>query len=120
MARSGELTIDVEGQVYRLVLDINALIAAEDQSKQSFQVLLKGVAEMRLGAIRTLCWAALQKHHPALSLEDVGDWMQRVGIDRLISSFAALAPSTEPDSDDVKDAGVKSRPRKARAVKPAA
>lgn len=117
MARKGEVTIEVEGQTYRLVLNLNAMMAAEDATDQSFAELMEKCAKGRLSAIRTVLWAALQEHHPRMSLKDVGEWMERAGLDTLLAGLTAMSVGTVPDAADAKELGIKpARPRKARTA----
>lgn len=113
---SREVTIEVGGQPYRLVLNINAMIALENEVDQSFGDVMVQCSKGRLSAIRAALWAALQTHHPTMRLDDVGVWMDEVGLDLLIQSLQRLSGEATPDPEDANDLGIsKRRPRKARA-----
>ena len=62
----GEVTFEVEGQPYTLVLDFNALCELE---------AALGPGDDRNGprATRATLWAALQRRHDGLTLADAGD-----------------------------------------------
>jgi hypothetical protein len=57
----------------RLKLDINALVAFEDQSGKS--VMNDGLANLTVRDIRALLWAALQHEDADLTVEQVGAWV---------------------------------------------
>lgn len=71
----GEVAFEVEGKAYKLVLDFNALCEVEDA--------LNGPLEIRgpLG-IRAVIYGALRRNHPDLTLMDVGDLIETMGMDK--------------------------------------
>lgn len=118
----GGITLEVGGQSFRLVLDINALCELEEllsttERAVTFQEVLAKAATGSLRHTRALLWAALLRHHPGMTLTEVGGWIEDVGLDVLLSKFDDLAGSARPDTADAKELGVKrGRPRGARAV----
>lgn len=62
----GEVAFEVEGEAYKLVLDFNALCELE---------AALGPGDDRNGprASRATLWAAMQRHHEGLTLDDAGD-----------------------------------------------
>ena len=73
-AVKGEVAFDLDGKTYTLVLDFNALCEVED---------VLGAGEMKLAkpsAIRAIFWAALRRHHPAMTQRDAGNLIGGVGL----------------------------------------
>lgn len=117
--QTGEVSIEVEGQTFRLVLDMNALCELEAQLSTPTQPVTFNQALMKasIGSafhIRAVLWAAMREHHPEMTVKDVGKWISKVGIDRLGSELTVLAESTMPDAADTKDLALKKRPKKAQ------
>lgn len=76
----GEATFTVEGVAYKAVFSTNAFCIAENAldlgtTEIVARLLLKG----RVGDARVVLWAALQEHHPDLTLEDVGGLIDALG-----------------------------------------
>lgn len=72
----GEVAFEVEGQTYKLVLDFNALCEVEE-------VLGAGGMDLaRPKAIRAIFWAALLRHHPDVTVQDAGDLIGALGLER--------------------------------------
>jgi hypothetical protein len=72
----GEVAFEVEGRAYKLVLDFNALCEVED-------VLGKGEMDLaRPKAIRAIFWASLLRHHPDVTVQEAGDLIGALGLER--------------------------------------
>jgi hypothetical protein len=110
----GELDIDLDGQTYTLVLDIEAMCQIEDAASKTMAELVEGVLRGGIRPLRLIIWGALRRHHGALSIADVGDLMSRIGLPALMAKFNELAKSMAPEEADAK--ALKLRPRKAQAV----
>lgn len=112
-----DVTVDVGGQAYRLVLNTNVLIGLETKTGQPFGEIMALCGKGQLGAMRALYWAALATHHPGMSMEQVGEWMDQAGQVTLVEAARDLSATTHPDPSDVEELGLKpKRPRKARAA----
>lgn len=80
----GEVDFPVGDEVYTLVLDFNALCEAEGIIGD-----LTGDGSLtRLSAVRAMMWAALLRHHPDLTLSDVGDLIGKGGFDKAAEALA--------------------------------
>lgn len=80
----GEVTFKVESEEYTLRLDLNALCEVEavmstPSRTVTWQQALQMAERNSLSALRAILWAALQPHHPRISLEDTGRLIQRMG-----------------------------------------
>ena len=108
----GEVTIDVEGTAYTLALTIDAMVALEDQFSTpqklvTFQEILGLADRGSVKAMRALIWAALQRHHPTITLTDVSDLVQRAGgLAAFVQTFSALAKVSFADPKDLEALGV--------------
>jgi hypothetical protein len=69
----GDVTFEVEGVQYRMVLDFNALCDVET-------VLGEGVKMTGPTATRAVIWAGLQRHHAGLTLSTAGDLIGAMGM----------------------------------------
>jgi len=120
----GEVAMEIQGQVYTLVLSTNAMCEIEEllstpSKPVTFPEVLERVNQNSVRHIRALIWGALRAHHPTLSLVDVGNLIQEAGGLLAFSvQLQALADSTKPDLEDAAEgkSGAE-RPRKARARK---
>jgi hypothetical protein len=75
-ALKGEVGFEVEGEAYTLLLDFNALCELE-------AALAPGDDRNGPRASRATLWAALQRHHAELSLNDVGDLIAALTLPRV-------------------------------------
>ena len=120
----GEVSFQVDGTSYTLVMSINGILEVEDAASaiagqpMLFDQVGRKVAEGNVRYLRVLFWGLLRKYHRDLTLDEVGDLIDAagglIGIQRLITT--ALDASA-PDEADKKALGAdKDRPRRARAV----
>lgn len=120
----GEIRLDAGGKTYRLVLNTNAMAAAETAiSTPERDVRWDEVWEnSRQGSVRhlrALLFGLLQKWHPDLTTSDVGDLVDEIGgLGGLANVLTALAKAASPDPEDVKalpkPEAEKARPRTAQ------
>lgn len=117
MARAfPERTLEIEGQSYRLVLDINAQVLIEETKGCVFQDVVKRMLEGSRTDERLLFWAGLQRHHPDITLAKAGDLMS-AAAELPEAMMAGALQETTPDPQDTKALGMKpKRPRKAPAA----
>lgn len=110
-----ETVLTVEGKVYRLLLDINAQVLLEQQAGRddTLQTVSQRAMDGSVTAARLLFWAALQRHHPDVSLEQAGDLMSSADRSALLALGEAMHETT-PDPKDVDALGPVTRPRKAQ------
>lgn len=121
----GEVAVEIGGVEYTLVLDTNALVRLEDvfstsQKDVTFVEILERVNRNSMRHIRALVWAALQRHHPKVTMERAGDLIQEAGgILGLAEKLEGLMRSSTPDKADVAELSVSPNPQKARGDRPA-
>lgn len=115
------VVIEIEGKSYRLELTINGIVALEELLSTKDQMVMYGdvVNSATTGSVkhqRAFFWAALQEHHPEVTLKEAGRLLQALGgLEGMATQFEKLNQSATPDPEDVKALGVDTRPRKARA-----
>ena len=73
-AVKGEASLEIEGVgTFTLALPFGSRAAAEEKSGLPFHELGERAERGFHGAIATIVWAALIKHHPDMAIEDVED-----------------------------------------------
>lgn len=75
----GELALNIEGQSYTLKLTTNAVCEMETLSGRTFDQVMLRIQHGSMSDIRLFFWAALQSHHPKVTLVDVGDLIDAAG-----------------------------------------
>lgn len=116
----GEVDVTLDGKVYTLVLRTNELVALEAVLSTPVQRvrLPEVVYEIAMGSmthIRAFLWASMRKHHKDVTLEAVGDLIDRVGGgEKVLEAISAVKESLYPDQADVEKV---SRPRKPRRTR---
>ncbi|HXJ71655.1 MAG TPA: hypothetical protein VNM37_02340 [Candidatus Dormibacteraeota bacterium] len=77
----GEIGLKLGGTSYTLKLTTNALCLMEGsfQPLRPFAVIVAGVSRGSFSDLRAFLWAAMQAHHPTLTLEAVGDLIDLSG-----------------------------------------
>lgn len=127
---TGEVTLTIRGTVYTLALKMAGLMALQKRLSPAGQIrkLPDIIAEMQLAIeaqslehMVLFLWAALQKHHPGTTEDDVVNLIDDAGgLAGLENTFASLAHSMTPDKADVAEltpVGGGGNPRPARAKK---
>lgn len=75
----GELEIDLGGRSYTLKLSLNSMCEMEGASGRPFPQIVTQVARGSLTDLRAFLWAALREHHPDLTIQAVGDLIEKAG-----------------------------------------
>ena len=112
----GEVALTVGDREYIYVLDMNALCIAEKAMSTDEERLVTS-QEIVLSSVmgsnrhtRFLLWAALQRHHPDVTLDQATEILSKLGgTDQLMELLTKLRASTMPDKEDAPKG-----PRKAR------
>lgn len=93
-----DLTIGPK-EVYRLVIDINALAEAEDATGMDIDQLLTGLQRGRsLKVLRALLWAGLQEHH-ACHLARAGEIMSSAPTGSVHDAVSRAVVGAFPQSE---------------------
>ena len=106
----GTVTVEAHGRSYTLVLDLNALVTVEGHfSTPDRHVTMIEISRhiARGSATHTLAlvWAALQRHHPELTLTDAGDIIWAGGLAEFRAQVDALMQSLQADPKDLEALG---------------
>ncbi len=92
----GEVPLKLsDGRDFTLVFDMDALVQAEDEYGKPLPVLMERVREGFVGAVRILFWAALQRHHPEVTLSDVNDLLTEHSdaIEKMLTAYQKAMPA---------------------------
>ena len=86
------------GDKYKLQFDVNAVCEAEEVFKEPLEDVLNDVKKMKQARIiRVLLWAALQEHHPELSLRDTGKIIGEMGAEPIEKAIIGSLHAAYPD-----------------------
>lgn len=104
----GEVTLEVEGRRYTLVLPLNAIcelettVARDGAGPLPFPLFLMRLNQGRsFSDTRAFLYAALRTHHPKVTLESAGNLIEQAGgIDAVFAKFWAVLESAKPDEED--------------------
>lgn len=80
---------------YKLVFDMNALCAAEDELGPLTSLLTDPKTAGSVRTIRSLIWAGLIRNHPS-SLEEAGDIIDEVGLEEAANAVRAAMQKAYP------------------------
>lgn len=122
----GEFLLEVEGKSYTLTAGVNTLAAVEGlfstpEKRVTWQDVVRYAEHNSFTHIRGLIWAMTRRHHRELSVEDVGDLMDRVGLEAIDRAFNEATQHWIPNPEDVQALGGNgSNPPKAQGVNGAA
>lgn len=102
----GETDLKAGEVTYTLALSINELVKLE-------QLLDVGIIEIadwfndrtkiRVGNMRAILWAALQRHHSELTLEDAGDIIAAAGLGVIVEKLGAAVQASFPEAEAVEN-----------------
>jgi hypothetical protein len=94
----GEVSITIDGKVWTLVCDFNAMITFEEATGKDAMDAFEQAEEsdVSLPDLRHMVHAFLQAHHPDATLRDAGDIMSEdVGV---VARLVAAASPTEAEA----------------------
>jgi hypothetical protein len=94
----GEASAKVNGRVYTLRLDFNALCAFEEKTGEDALAVVAAMekGKFKVTQLRTLVLAMLQKHHPDATAEEAGDILSE-DSDALQRVLSAARPEVDQD-----------------------
>lgn len=110
----GESPLVVDGRAYTLVLDFNALCTAESALGIDIdEIIPRYERGLSLTLVRGMVWAALQRHHPEITIEKAGDLISQAGLPAARTALNAAMTNAFGGSADKE--GAKSPPKRGRA-----
>jgi len=121
----GEVSLEIDGQAYTLIMTTDAMAQLEalfstPAREVTFQQILDRVNAGSVRHIRGFVWAALQRHHPALTVTAAGELIDAAGgLEGFGAQLLALAGTTTPAPEDLQALGVapEARPHPAQGTK---
>ena len=103
----GEVEIDVGGKTYVLVMDFEAMCQLEDKLSTAdkdvtFVEVMQKADRGSMRHMRAVLWAALLRHQPDITLQDVTNVIQTLGgVNGLNKALLAVSKATRPDAEDL-------------------
>jgi hypothetical protein len=98
----GFIDFEVRDTSYRIAFTTNALCEWEEMTGQSIKDLTTSMSNPTIKMMRSLLWAGLRDFHPEVSLKDVGDIIDEVGVpvaSSIISkAFSVAFPENKKES----------------------
>jgi hypothetical protein len=121
----GTVTVEVEGQTWSLVLDLNAMVAVEGHFSTPGQhvTILDVAQQLQRGSLthaRVVVWASLMQHHPDATLDDAGRVMLAGGATVMQALLTTLTQALQADPQDLKALGVEAAGARPRPAQPGA
>jgi hypothetical protein len=120
----GEVVGQVGSRSLTLVVDttamceIEALLSTPTRDYSYRTDMFPQMGRMRVTAVRAFLWGATRRHHPELTLREIGVLMDEAGgLDPLYPLLKEVAGLGEPGPADqlpAAEAGTSARPRKAQ------
>lgn len=126
----GEVDVVVNGRVYTLAMDLNAMCELQavlrpaDPDSVELDDVMHKVAKMNPIYLRAFLWATLRRHHKDITLMGVSDLVVDAGgIEAFFAKLPQLLAYTQPDARDqgaVQEAAPNGHPPQAAAAAAAA
>lgn len=121
--KNGEISMEIDGTTYTLVLNTSVMAALEDhfstpEKDVTWDEIWTRVLRGSVKTVRALIWGMLRPHHPTITLEQTGALIDQAGgFAGLTDIIAQAGQDSTPDPKDVKDLGVPKRPRTAQRTR---
>ena len=92
----GEATVDVDGRLYTLRCDFNAMAAFETETGENALAVFERFETGKVSCTHMIAmmWAFLRKHHPDTSIQDAGDILS-ADVDAMMSVIKAASPTAK-------------------------
>jgi hypothetical protein len=112
----GTVTIEADGQTYRLVMDLNALVMIEGHfsTPERAITMLDIARNVHMGNgtyTQMFLWAAFQEHHPGVTPVEAARLVWANGVDGYVQVRDALIASITPDRADQEAVNADAGPR---------
>jgi hypothetical protein len=104
-SQKGELDIDVNGQTYRLALNLNALCEFQELMYPNdpdfdMQEVIGRIQKSNFILSRALLWATLRTYHPEMTIRDVSPLVSGFGYQPWMQLLPKLMEFMNPDAVD--------------------
>jgi hypothetical protein len=95
----GEVALDVEGKTYTLRLTVNEIVALEKEWGVGVTQIAAKLSSggTSLGDWVTLLQHGLRKHHPDLTIEEVGDIITAAGVPAVVAKLGESMTAAFPE-----------------------
>ena len=108
----GEYSFEAEGRTYIFVMDMDAMCACEahfstPERPVYFTAITAAINAGSMTHMRVFLWAALQRHQPDVTLNDISPLVQVFGgVVGMRDKLLQMSQETVPDQTDVKELGI--------------
>jgi len=110
----GEVHFDARGQAWTFKLGTNAQVLIESKAGMPMPQFIKRFDNLGASEIRMIFWAGLQRQHPEVTEDDVGDMIDELGADRVADIFKEAFESAVVKKDNGAAPAHPQKPAKAR------
>lgn len=95
----GEVELVVGENTFKLRLSINAIVEVERTLNMTIAQVSQQMSLMSVTVVRGLLWGALRQHHPKMTLNDVGDLIDEIGLTPVIGLLGEVMAITYPEPE---------------------
>lgn len=114
----GEARFETDGRTYTLRFDINTICALEESLDLGITEIGRRLADpkaVRVGLLRAVLHAGLQRHHPEIEVTTAGDLMAEAGVEETMRAVQTAFERAFPPAE----AGDARPPEETKATPPA-
>ena len=105
----GHVRLIADGTVYRLQLTLNALACLQGEAGMGLQALIAKLQgqgdDIDFQLVATIIWAAMQDHHPEMTLTDVARLTPDGGLEAMTEAIQTLFELAFPKASAAGAAG---------------
>jgi hypothetical protein len=106
-----EIPVTLDGKTYTLKAGLNALVLLEEMfsagdRRVTFREVMQHATRGSVSHIRAIVYAMTRKHHKELTLDAIGDLIDRVGLMEINAAFEGALASMVADAADLQALGV--------------
>jgi hypothetical protein len=98
----GHVTLEADGETYRLAFTTNAMCELEDAAGQPLGRIVESLNDPDnppgMKTLRLLLWAALIEHHDGLTVKDAGGICDAIGMAKVGDVIGQALSAAFPDS----------------------
>lgn len=98
----GETDLKIGDATYTVALGVNEIVKLEDITGAGIIEIaawFNDPEKVRVGNMRAVLWAALQRHHPGLTLEQAGDLIGVIGLQAGVEKLGAALQASFPEAE---------------------
>lgn len=94
----GEVAIDVDGTTYTFRYSVDALCRLQGVVKKTLgQIMTSLGSDIDIEVIRAVIWVGLREHHKDITLEQAGEMIPNIDMEKLGEAISAALPKKSTD-----------------------